>query len=483
MTSGADTVSAPQVESNHRPTACVVLVHGIGSIATSDILQSASEAIRIEYPEAAISEPRQALDAGSRAPLINERTVDVRWREHNVLITEFVWSGIEEKIRLSKPIDALSKLFALIAIAPTVGLSSTSARWLKAVGHSYARGFPFVLATFVVGPIGILLGTALGLFASSSWQQLTLANLLLFSLPLTLPATMFWATGLAGMAWASVQRAFRIGAHEAVFAVWLSIGMTALISLALGYGILSLAALIGEVLHALTEPDWGLLLAAPIVFIVSGLTFFLPALVMANLLRDVVLYLGTNEQGDTRPPQRAVRDQLWACLCRLRASAPGTEMIIVGHSLGSVIVVDTLRERQRTLVNGSLQVHLVTAGSPLRRLIRRLLPNRMPPIEQLRKELAGGQGVRVVRWVNCFRIFDYVGQAMLYSALPRVLWCAPSKQSDSFLPVEDRLIERPFSFRFGRTNYGHANYWGDERFLRLVVREVLGPILRGGREG
>jgi hypothetical protein len=203
--------------------------------------------------------------------------------------------------------------------------------------------------------------------------------------------------------------------------------------------------------------------------------------VIANLLRDVVLYLGTNEAGDTRPQQRAVREQLWTSLCRMRARAPGTEMVIVGHSLGSVIVIDTLREQQRTSVDGSLQVHLITAGSPLRRLIRRLLPNRIPPIKQLREELSGGQGVRVVRWVNCYRILDYVGQAMLYSALPRVLWCTPSEGHGLPPPIEDRLIERPFSFRFGRTNYGHANYWGDERFLGLVARDVLGPILRRGR--
>jgi hypothetical protein len=460
----------------------VVLVHGIGSVAIGDVLQSAIEAIRIEYPDAAISEPRQVRDAGSQVPLINERTVNVHWEDHNVLITEFVWSGIEEKIRMSKPIDAVRKLFALIAIAPTVGLSSASAGWLKAVSHSYARGFPFVLGLFVAGPICILLGTAIGMFASSSWEQLNLANLVLFSLPLTLPAAMFWATGLAGLAWASVQRACRIGAYEAVFAVWLSIGIAVLISLALGYGLLLLVGLIGAVLHSFSEPSWDLLIAVPLVLVVSTLIDFVPALVIANLLRDVVLYLGTNEAGDTRPQQRAVREQLWSCLCRLRSRAPETEMVIVGHSLGSVIVVDTLRERQRTVADGYLQVHLVTAGSPLRRLIRRLLPNRMPPIKQLREELGGEHGVRVVRWVNCYRICDYVGQALLFSALPRVLWFAPLTQQGMSPPIEDRLIDRPLSFRFGRTNYGHANYWGDERFLGLVARDVLGPILRRGRE-
>jgi len=96
----------------------------------------------------------------------------------------------------------------------------------------------------------------------------------------------------------------------------------------------------------------------------------------------------------------------------------------------------------------------------------------MPPFERLRAELSDDAGVRVDRWFNVYRAFDYVGQALSGTALPRELLRARRSPRQVRSGIHEQML-RPWL----PWPWGHANYWGDLRFQRFLARDVLGPTL------
>jgi hypothetical protein len=85
---------------------------------------------------------------------------------------------------------------------------------------------------------------------------------------------------------------------------------------------------------------------------------------------------------------------------------PDGIVMLVGHSLGSVIAADYLRVNAQRLSSAS-NVILVTLGSPLARLLHRFFPFIYPrPVDLLAnvKSLLPG-----FLWLNTFRPFDPIG--------------------------------------------------------------------------
>ncbi len=119
-----------------------------------------------------------------------------------------------------------------------------------------------------------------------------------------------------------------------------------------------------------------------------------------KVLGDIFLYLG----------DRNYHEALHRCLLdKLKDLGPAPRLVIAAHSLGSVIVIDSLLDRPRQWEQfGSIE--LITMGSPLRRLFARFFPSAYP----LPDEIAGGLAQRygAFRWSNIHRRFDYVGGSL-----------------------------------------------------------------------
>jgi hypothetical protein len=100
-----------------------------------------------------------------------------------------------------------------------------------------------------------------------------------------------------------------------------------------------------------------------------------------------------------------------------------------------------------------------------------MLPARIPTPRTLRAALRQSPTYPVTRWLNAYRVCDYVGQALVVNPFLGWTGLGPRPQ-DAESGIHDVLL-RPWA----RWPLGHANYWGDPRFLDLVAREILAPVL------
>jgi hypothetical protein len=160
-----------------------------------------------------------------------------------------------------------------------------------------------------------------------------------------------------------------------------------------------------------------------------------------KILLDIFRYIGDGSY-------RAATQQCVAS--KISGSGRPSEFIVVAHSLGTVIAVDSLVNSaawQKTDV-----VTLVTLGSPLRRFFFRFFPNLYFPCTAARCANLISTHVGRFRWVNCYRPKDYVGTEIGFD---RCHWTVgvDTKQSIS-LPK------------------AHSNYWGDGE-IRAMLLNVL----------
>lgn len=156
-------------------------------------------------------------------------------------------------------------------------------------------------------------------------------------------------------------------------------------------------------------------------------------LMVFDFVGDVMGYVG-NRRHREKAEQRLlgiIRD------CGNRF--PKARLVVVGHSLGSVLVTHTVLLPEARALGDRL--HLVTMGSPLRRMSS-FFPSRIKSPEQLVGEYERHQ--IVPSWANLWRDADGIGQRL-----------GPSS-----------------SGRFGEKSLGngvHANYWSDGRCWRAVI--------------
>jgi hypothetical protein len=187
-------------------------------------------------------------------------------------------------------------------------------------------------------------------------------------------------------------------------------------------------------------PLWFLL--ASIVHKALEVIFFAPL----KILADVVLYLGDDEY------RRSLIDALAAELLAL--SDQDTDLILVTHSLGTVIAADTLRE---IVGLRSSQVTFITAGSPLTRLFNRFFPARYPDVKCLLRQFEAS--VPNFRWINVYRPFDPIGGSL-------------------GLPAQCEVsTKQKFKLLMG----AHSNYWSDP-VPYVLITPLLTTIKTGGAE-
>lgn len=494
----------------------VLLIHGIGDIARGDVLGMSVAAIRRHLPDVTVvgeaggfDDPAEAGPEGVDAVVAGRgavSAVDLRWGDRSIRVVEYSWAPVVGKIRLGRPLLALRRMLETLRELPTMAAAGTPSprveRWAPRAGR-FQRGvvlwmvlllIPVVVELSLRPEFAVWLGEVLPTVGSDPstnivvliggrlWEGRYVFSLALAALYLI--AGLYYAFVVAGfgyflVAWMVFRRRLRpVGvflralAASSVLTFFVALGVVMVAAL-------PIVGLEGASRHFETSgvDAWSVAYAAFIGLFQLGVLYGLavkPALVVTNLLRDAVHYLATGPNGGLLPHQRTIRAELEALVRRLLGPDGRTHLVVVAHSLGTVIFTDLLRHRAGAMADdaeGAATLDLVTAGSPLRRLVHRLFPYRLPDASTLARELRRGPLV-VRQWHNAYRLFDYVGQALTFSALPMDLLAMRRKAQDPASGIADQLLTPRWAWPLA-----HANYWGDTRFLDFVAERVARPVL------
>jgi len=187
--------------------------------------------------------------------------------------------------------------------------------------------------------------------------------------------------------------------------------------------------------------------ATPVMYVTTGSILRRLVAPVLKICADVARYMG-----DVR-----YRQKLMTHMDAVIQRVPRTrELYIVSHSLGSLVALDYCRHHVDRL-SGRPAVVLVTAGSPLRRLIRRFFSRYMPDLDAVARDLF--HAVPAFRWVNVYRPLDPVGGR---------LSARPSPLAD----ISTRQWHR-----------GHVDYFGDPVVLEAgLAAMAAASALTAGTE-
>jgi len=501
----------------------VVLVHGIGDIDSGDVLGSAIAGVQRHLGEHSVVESGQFhsdADGQGGDGHVYVESRRIRSEGWTVELVEFHWASVFGKIRLRHPIDAFRKFLGILGEVPFLGTIGSTQRKYRTV--AWVMGVlqqTIVLFTLLVG-FGAMfevfsrrqayenvfaqaIATAdsvwtaredLGEFGRGQARADTLVSslqaglieqkfrvvifsiavasiyLFLSVLSLTVAVVLFIlslprALYTARNTWRPIVL-IRIAAAGGLVTVLLGLAMLGLFAIALQYPILQ---------FGLLTQGQSILMPIGVPLIMTVLALSIGAFV-GNLLRDVVHYLAPDRTGLDRPHQVLIRDRLSSLLQDL-AGEGCKSIVLVSHSLGTVISTDVLRNERGE--KGPSNVYLVTAGSPIRRFIQPLMPSRAPDVRELAASLTTDSPPRIRRWLNVYRLFDYVGQALTYWALPLDLlplperWLPAARRSSESRLISDHLLRPRY-----RPPMTHGNYWRDRRFVRFVAERVIGQLQR-----
>ncbi|MDD5169062.1 MAG: hypothetical protein PHN75_09605, partial [Syntrophales bacterium] len=157
-----------------------------------------------------------------------------------------------------------------------------------------------------------------------------------------------------------------------------------------------------------------------------------------DFVGDVLSYIG--HPGRREAIEKTMRDVIE----KGAALAPRAKLIVVGHSLGSVLATHCLLGSGRPDCIGK-RAFVITLGSPLRRLAN-YFPGRINSPESIAR-FYKKSGI-VTGWVNLWRDADVIGRILM---------------PGSTLPI------------FAETSLGdgpHSNYWNDPRLWNRVAQVI-----------
>jgi hypothetical protein len=162
-----------------------------------------------------------------------------------------------------------------------------------------------------------------------------------------------------------------------------------------------------------------------------------------DFVGDVVTYVGNPSR------RKRAEDRLIAAVAEVARRAPQAEIVLVAHSLGSVLVTHTVLKLADPSTLGQ-RTHIVTMGSPLR-MMSWFFPKNVLNADQLLRDFASRR--LVASWVNVWRDSDLIGRALQPLTSP--------------IFVEKSLGDG-----------GHADYWADPRSWSTVVSSLRSAAQR-----
>jgi hypothetical protein len=144
------------------------------------------------------------------------------------------------------------------------------------------------------------------------------------------------------------------------------------------------------------------------------------------------------------------------------------DLILVAHSQGTVDIIETLNDPELDWLRNTFgKVTLVTMGSPITNLYQYYFRHFYPPFsDRFWKPLHQN----VDRWVNIFRVDDFVGLDIDFGHLPQ----SPQQNEEMM-----RSTEGQYELKFTQcSNHavgarGHSNYWADSEVLDILRKELL----------
>ncbi len=186
--------------------------------------------------------------------------------------------------------------------------------------------------------------------------------------------------------------------------------------------------------------DWWRL---PMLLLIFWLAYWLSGklLMVCDFVGDIVAYVGN------RNLRSKAEDRLLSAVKALANAAPRARLLLIGHSLGSVLVTHTaIQFKNCEDLKG--RVYLLTMGSPLR-LMSWFFPRRVVTPVGLLTQLDEQKIVSF--WLNLWRDADVVGRSLNVAAVVK----------------QQEQAQRFAEMSLG--NGTHTDYWADARSWQAVV--------------
>ena len=150
------------------------------------------------------------------------------------------------------------------------------------------------------------------------------------------------------------------------------------------------------------------------------------------------------------------------------------DLVMVAHSQGTVDVIETLNDPEMDWLRNSFgKITLVTMGSPVTHLYQHYFGHFYPPFADRFWNTLHQQ---VDRWINIFRVDDFVGLDIDFGHLPQTHEDSVAMNGQPG-PNQCKLhfaecSNHPVGAR------GHVNYWADAEVLEILKKELASGMDR-----
>lgn len=463
----------------------VVLVHGIGDIKPTNVLASAVLGIKKSFPKAKFERVKEIKIADKEnAGKINICHTSLENDDIFLRLFEFHWKDIYKRVTFKRPMTSILEVALMFGRATRLCLDQRTPK-INELFRLFYFYFFLTALLILISPVTILVAAFPKYLAAADMayfnQVISIVPSWVVTIDLMLLIPFLFLYGISGVAGFFIKNIRWNMEKISVFMIFLTLlhgGLGTLINYSnqLATSLIFIKQDLVISIPLLTS------LSVPVQYRFYLFILYIPVIafftLLINLLNDIVHYLAPDANGRVRKDQIAIREFLIKTIDHIKSNNM-QHIVLVTHSLGTVIAIDTLvhlskRGSKRT----PAKIHVVTSGSPLRRYIYKLIPHRRTSLESVLSELSSSRTIKINKVLNAFRLFDYVGQALTFSYLP--FKCFRRQILFEFNLNGVTINEAVLAPRL-TSPYLHSNYWDDYRFIDLISEHIISPEVRGMR--
>jgi len=237
----------------------------------------------------------------------------------------------------------------------------------------------------------------------------------------------------------------------------------------------------------------------PVLLIVGMLAAYVVRLILVDYVGDLAVYLGSDERSENFAARSQILDECSQSLTAILRAKSGNgpafdRVVIVGHSLGSVIAYDAVNELLDRARSGAIPdpadlrrlSGMVTFGCPLNKVYY-FFREQLPPRQEIRRQ--------ILDLLHSFRIFKArIADQFTFTGVEPQLWKeAEAALEKDFLWINVWSISDPISGKllfydlgsadnqlhlfYRRPLVAHVLYWEDPRFYDFVIQKFLGSAV------